>query len=375
MTMSSLYIHIPFCRSKCPYCDFFSVPSEDVPAPYVELLLTHLRRLPREGGALETIFFGGGTPSLLTPSQVAVLLDGAAAHFGLAPRAEVSFEANPGTVSADRLDGYRRAGVNRINFGIQSLHGENLRRLGRIHSAGEARTALENARRAGFVNVGVDLMFALPDQSTSAFLRDLEETLDLAPEHLSLYGLTVEEGTPFQGMQQRGDLRLPDEEVYAESFLGADRLLTERGYRHYEISNYARPGMECRHNLVYWRRRPCLAIGAGAHAFFDRGWGERWAVPQDLSGYGADLAAGRDPAHLVERFDRRGAMAETLYLGLRTAEGVDDEAFVRRFGCGVAEAFADGVSRAGGRLRLEGKRWVLDRESWLLFDTLIAPFL
>ncbi len=218
-------------------------------------------------------------------------------------------------------------------------------------------------------------MFALPGQTRRGLLRELEALLRLEPEHLSCYGLTVEEETPFYHLHRAGGLPLPKEERYAELYHTLHERLTAAGYRHYEISNYARPGRECRHNLRYWSRRSYLGIGAAAHSFCARGWGERLAVPPDLSHYAAQLTAGANPTESLETFDRRGAMAETLYLGLRTESGIAEAEFRNYFGAGVAEAFPAAVARAGERLRLVDGSWRLDVEGWLLYDHLITPFL
>ena len=377
--MSGLYIHIPFCRRKCPYCDFYSVSGQDERlAAYPRLLVKHLELARREGegrGTFETVFFGGGTPSLLPPEAVAGVLDAVRALFGLDPGAEVSLEANPGTVTAASLEDYRRAGVNRLSLGIQSLSQKNLALLERIHSPQQGREAVRLARSAGFDNLSCDLMFALPGQSVEALMEEVDRLLELQPEHLSCYGLTAEEETPFYHLHRSGGLPLPDEETCAGMYLGLHRRLTAAGYRHYEISNYARPGFECRHNLRYWERREYLGVGAGAHSFLERGWGERREVPADLEYFAAALEEGRNPGRTLELFDRCGAMSETLYLGLRTEEGVDETSFRRRFGLGVAEAFPEGVGRAGARLTLAQGRWRLDLDGWLLFDHLISRFL
>jgi oxygen-independent coproporphyrinogen-3 oxidase len=274
-----------------------------------------------------------------------------------------------------RLAGYRQAGVNRLSLGVQSLDDAGLHTLGRVHSAAEAGQAAVWARQAGFANLSLDLMFALPGQTVADLHAEIDRLLALSPEHLSCYGLSVEEQTPFYHLHRRGDLELPDEERYAELFLTLHERLTEAGYEHYEISNYARPGRECRHNLGYWQRQPYLGVGAGAHSFADQGWGARLAVPADLERYARLLASGKDPAEVLETFDRRGAMAETLYLGLRTAAGVDDDRFRQRFGLGVAEAFPAAIEKAGRHLRLRAGRWAFDLDGWLLYDHLITPFL
>lgn len=376
--MPGLYIHIPFCRRKCPYCDFYSVADEGaLLAGYPDLLRKHLEIAARDGwrGPFETVFFGGGTPSLLPPSAVTQILESVREGFGLATGAEVSLEANPGTVSLESLAGYRRAGVNRLSLGIQSLQAEHLAALGRIHSAEQARQAVRWARQAGFDNLSCDLMFALPGQNEEGLQAEVSEFLALEPDHLSCYGLTVEAQTPFYHMHRAGGLDLPDENAYAACFRLLHRCLTAAGYDHYEISNFARPGSACRHNLAYWQRRPYLGIGAGAHSFCGRGWGERSAVANDLAGYAERLSRGEAPGTTLEVFDRRGAMAETLYLGLRTSAGVAEETFRLRFGTGVAEAFPAAVRGAADHLTTTNGSWQFDLEGWLLFDHFIVPFL
>jgi len=377
--MSALYLHIPFCRRKCPYCDFYSVPARaEALRAYPDLLLRHLDIAVGKGAwnrPLATVFFGGGTPSLLPPRDVGRILEKIEILCGLEPGAEITLEANPGTVSFHTLKEYREAGVNRLSLGIQSLGDDNLQLLGRLHTAAEAVSSADVARRSGFDNLAFDLMFGLPGQTVGALRRELDRMLKMEPAHLSCYGLTVEAETPFHHLHRRGDLTLPDEEVFADHFLFIHDHLAEAGFDHYEISNYARQGMECRHNMNYWRRGPYLGIGAGAHSFFSRFWGERWEVPGDLETFRQQIEAGRDPARRLERLTRRQAMGEALFLGLRCREGVAEADFLRRFGSGVAEAFPDAVARAGSRLRLVEGRWRLDIEGWLIFNFLLTPFL
>ncbi|MDY0270233.1 radical SAM family heme chaperone HemW [Trichloromonas sp.] len=378
--MTSLYLHIPFCARKCPYCDFFSTDrhSPALLAEYVERLLQQLNLAAASGmweGPLTTVFFGGGTPSLLTPAQVGRILQAAAARFGFVAGCEISLEANPGTLSPQSLAGYRAAGVNRLSLGAQSLDDQALAQLGRIHSTAEIRQAVAWSRAAGFDNLGLDLIYARPGQSPADLEREIAAFLALEPDHLSCYGLSVEEETPYHDLQRRGGLALPDEQSYARQFTLLHDDLDAAGFHHYEISNYARPGRECRHNLGYWRRQGCLALGAGAHAFDPAGWGRRLTVPGDLAAYGQVLGTGRDPLVELERFDRAGAMAETLYLGLRTAEGIDDRDFAARFGTSLATHFATAIARTGSHLRHEAGRWTFDLSGWLIFDHLILPFL
>ena len=378
--MASLYIHIPFCPRKCPYCDFFST-DRHTPADlesYTGLLLRHLELNaadPAWQGPLTSVFFGGGTPSLLTPAQIARILKSAEARFGFVQDIEISLEANPGTVSLPSLTGYRAAGINRLSLGIQSLNPTRLGQLGRIHSPEEALAAIRLARLAGFDNLSCDLMFALPGQSLADLKEELDRLLGYQPEHLSCYGLTVEEGTPYHAQQDSGSLLLPEDTAYAEHFMALHQHLTGAGFNHYEISNYALPGRQCRHNLGYWQRQSSLGIGAGAHSFDAHNWGRRLSVAPDLDRYRHQLEQRVDPAVELEHFDRRGAMAETLYLGLRTGKGVGEAEFSSRFGESVASAFGSSLRQTSGHLHKNRERWQLDLEGWLIFDHLILPFL
>ncbi|MBE0504377.1 MAG: radical SAM family heme chaperone HemW [Desulfuromonadales bacterium] len=373
-----LYLHTPFCRSKCPYCDFFSIvpQGKQEVENYPALLRQELRQSAKAwDGPLTSIFFGGGTPSLLPIQGIEVILDSARASFGFADEIEISLEANPGTVSPRYLDQLRRAGVNRLSLGIQSLTDEGLGKLGRVHSRQDSLAAITAARNAGFDNLSLDLIYSRPDQDLDTLRGELAQLLELQPRHLSCYGLTIEEGTPFAQMEASGMLTLPDEEDAAAAYRCVHEELTKAGFAHYEISNFARPGYECRHNLGYWRRQPYLGVGAGAHSLSCNGWGERLSVPADLELYRQHLAAGEATAASLEICDQQLAMAETLYLGLRTAEGVSDAAFSRRFGRSVAEVFPTAIARCGERLKHEHGRWSFGLDGWLLYDHLIANFL
>ena len=375
--MSSLYLHIPFCRSKCFYCDFYSqVGSSAQLSDYVELLHTDLRLLAQQSpqSSFETIFFGGGTPSLLSVTQVAGLLRQIEQDFALAADCEISLEANPGTLAAEKLHGYRDAGVNRLSLGVQTFSAERLQQLGRSHAAAEARQSVKLARAAGFNNLNLDLMFSLPGQTCRQLQDDLESLLELPPQHLSLYGLSFESGTELSASLKRGELRENCDEVYAEQYRLLVASMATAGFEHYEISNFARPGKRCRHNQVYWRRQPCLAVGSGAHSFTAAGWGERWQRPE-LDAYRAKLFAGENPGELLERFDRQGAMAESLYLALRTRDGQSRVVFHQQFGVFPEDAFPAAFVQLGERLRLNADHWQFDLEAWLLYDHFISAFL
>ena len=374
--MLGLYLHIPFCLRKCPYCDFFSVPHRGtMVADYVQWLIDDMRQAAgRWPGPVSTLFFGGGTPSLLAPNDVARLLEEVNRLYGLTADVEITLEANPGTLDPGKLAGYRMAGVNRLSIGLQSLDDRRLKLLGRLHDVATGLQAVHDARSVGFDNISCDLMFAVPGQTPEDLLADLDRLLLLEPEHVAVYGLTVEDGTPFATLQASNELTLPDEDAYVAAYRLLHDRLTAAGYDHYEVSNFARPGKRCQHNQRYWQRQAVLGVGAGAHSYRADGWGSRWAVPNDLDGYRADLQAGRDPSHLIENFDRQTAMIETLYLGLRTLKGVDDLAFSDRFGCRVDEAFAQAVERCRPQLQKVDGHWRFDLDGWLLFDSLILNF-
>ncbi len=376
--MAGLYLHIPFCRRKCPYCDFFSITATDQEAAsYAELLVRQLRIAEKQDWPrpFDTIYFGGGTPSLLPPDAVADILRAAMESFGLSNGAEVTLEANPGTVTPQSLAGYLRAGINRLSLGLQSADDRQLAILGRLHDRRDGTAAVQWARQAGFRNISLDLMFALPGQTIADLDRDLDHYLDFAPEHLSCYGLTAEPDTPFHECIASGRLSLPGEEFYAEAFLHVHERLIAAGYEHYEIANYALPGRTCRHNLGYWQRRPCLGIGAGAHSFCAGQWGSRWHVPADLEAYRRTLLAGQEPSECLENFDCRSALSETVYLALRTRHGISDRDLQERFGTGLAEAFPEAVAACRPWLGNRGGQWSMSPEGWLLFDRLILPFL
>jgi oxygen-independent coproporphyrinogen-3 oxidase len=364
---------------KCPYCDFFSLPADpDLLTAYPDLLIAQLEResrMQRWQGPFSTVFFGGGTPSLLQPEAIGRILEQADRLFGLTSRAEISLEANPGTVSLESLSGYRAAGVTRLSFGVQSLNDAYLQRLGRIHTAADARNAVRWARNAGFENLSCDLIFALPHQSPQAALADLKALLDLAPQHLSCYGLGIEPDTVFAQQLDTGELHPASEEIYAEMFCQLHSQLTNAGFEHYEISNYARPGKACLHNLNTWQRHPYLGLGPGAHSFCDSEWGARRFVPPDLETYIAAVTTGLDPTVCLETFDRSGAMAETAYLGLRCTEGVEDAGFFNRFGTRFTDAFPQAIARCGEHLTRQHGYWNLDLQGWLLFDHFISGFL
>lgn len=376
-----LYLHIPFCRRKCPYCAFVSRESHEDPGGYADLLQAEMRLAslgPAPETPLESIYFGGGTPSLLEPGRAAGLIRLAAETFGLAESAEITLEANPGTVDLERLAGFRDAGVNRLSIGVQSFDDRMLIALGRIHTARQARDAFTAARLAGFDNIGIDLIHALPGQTKAMWLTELEQALLLAPEHMSIYGLTIEEGTPFAERYGEVTPLLPDEELAAEMFEAADGLLTSHGYEHYEIANYALPGCRSRHNSGYWHRDGYLGLGAGAHSFLrDAGFGTRFSNTPDLEEYADAIRHGKLPRLDVTPLTREDAMAECMFLGLRMADGVLFDSFRREFGADMELVYARELSELAdlGLIVRDDAGIHLTRRGMLLSNRVFMRFL
>jgi len=375
----SIYIHIPFCLRKCSYCDFNSYDNPDISPPaYVELLRSEISATAA-GLALQpapTLYFGGGTPSILRPAEIARLIAAVSSCCGLAEDAEVTLEANPGTITLASLEGYLAAGVNRLSIGVQSLDDAELQLLGRIHSAAEARAAIAMARKAGFGNIGIDLMHSLPGQSMATWRSTLSEAVAMGPQHISAYGLTAEEGTPFAAMVAQGSMHLPEEDLAAEMFELTAELLLQTGYEHYEIANFALPGFRSRHNQVYWRRGDYLGIGAGAHSFLrSPGFGIRWENPAKLADYAAGAMEGRKLDGTMS-ISRREAMAEFFFLGLRLTAGVDPGRFNEEFGVNVEAAFPGVLERQikSGLMVMEGRMLRLTPRGLLLANRVMQEF-
>ena len=377
--MSSIYLHIPFCSRKCPYCDFFSqVGTQQQIDEYVDLLDLNVRILQQKNPLsppFETIFFGGGTPSLLSAKQIEKILNRIHQTFGIKSAAEITLEANPGTINLQKLQGYRQAGINRLSLGIQSLNDQNLQFLGRIHSAKQAQESIVTARTAGFGNLNLDLIFALSSQSLTQLEQEISALLNFNPEHISLYGLSFEEGTNFSARLKSGEITACEENLYADQYLLLHKKLHAAGYEHYEISNFARPGKRCQHNQVYWQRRNCMAIGAGSHSFIETEWGERWHIPTDLKSYKKLLFHDKDPARLLEIYDQQGAMKEFAYLALRTSHGVDLQEFKQKFNLHFDQVFPTALNKVGPYLQPNDHRYNLEPNGWLLYDHLVSHFL
>lgn len=344
---TGVYIHIPFCRQKCHYCDFNSYPGmEGLFVPYVEALGREMALVGQHVGPLraETLYIGGGTPTVLPPALLARVIALCKEHIPWRKGAEVTVEANPGTVDAPYLEKLLSLGVQRLSLGAQSFHDDELALLGRIHRASDVADAVQDARRAGFRNINLDLIYGLPGQTLDRWHRSLEEAISLEPEHISLYALTLEEHTPLARRIAQGELPPPDDDAAADMYILAEEALASAGYHHYEISNWAKPGFQCRHNLRYWRNLPYIGLGAGAHSW----WGSRrWHNVAHPAAYIRRLestpSASPFPSPAAEggeAIDLRTEMAETVILGLRLVEeGVRFTDFTARFGRDLREVY------------------------------------
>ncbi len=320
LTSSGLYVHIPFCKTKCPYCDFYSITSSDLIPAYLEALEKESCLYQDSFSPFDSFYLGGGTPSLLDGPQLSALVACLRRQFDFASETEFTIEANPDDITPEKLRLFRDLGVNRLSVGVQSWADQELTFLGRRHTARQAEQALTWARAAGFTNLGVDLIYALPGQTAACWLKTLKKTLEFSPEHLSCYQLTLEAGTPLGARQVQGQIKPLPEETERDLFLKTSRFLTEQGYIHYEISNFARSeAFYSRHNRKYWRHAPYLGLGPAAHSFHG---GKRWWNHRSLDRYCQALALGGAPVAGSETLTAAQLHLESLYLGLRTKEGV-----------------------------------------------------
>jgi putative oxygen-independent coproporphyrinogen III oxidase len=320
ITSAGLYVHTPFCGSKCPYCDFYSIIDDSLISGYLAALDTEARLYRDQFPAFDSLYLGGGTPSWLGNVHLVDLMKNLRQCFQFAPDSEITIEANPEDITADKLALVQDLGVNRLSLGVQSFDEAELRFLGRRHTAAQTRRALALIRAAGFTNLGLDLIYGLPGQTTAAWLKTLETALSFAPEHLSCYQLTLAEDTPMGRMAAAGEVGLPDEETQREFFLLTRQFLQERGYLHYEVANFAREeGFRCRHNVKYWTHVPYLGLGPAAHSFQA---GRRWWNFSSVEKYCATLNAGRPPVAGAESLTPAQIRLEAFYLGFRTQEGV-----------------------------------------------------
>lgn len=374
---TGVYIHIPFCRSKCLYCDFPSLAGCET--LYQDYTAALCREITGRGGMfsharVDTVYIGGGTPTLLSDKQLFSIVDSLNLHWHIEETAEFSIEANPGTVDLAKLMFLRSLGINRLSFGAQSFNDNILLSLGRSHSAREAAEAVNMAQQAGFNNINVDLMYGLPGQAMTDWEDTIRTALRLGVRHISAYGLKVEEGTPFFMRQQQGLLALPTEETEETMYDFVAEYLPQQGFCRYEISNYALPGYECRHNLKYWHYQPYAGLGAGAHSFSD---GRRIANTAVIGDYIRNASQGGMPSVAEECISNDDAMAEFIFLALRTTGGVSLLEFVSRFGVDFKQRYSREISRLAreGMLELSRDRAFLTSRGMKFGNVAFAAFL
>lgn len=378
-----LYLHIPFCRAKCAYCDFYSLPcagksdAAKLINRYTDALLLHMEDYSDAAAdrAVDTVFIGGGTPTAIPCVRLLDLIDGVRYNFNLAEDAEITLESNPATAGRSELAKLRRAGVNRLSMGLQSSDDRELVALSRIHSVADFDDAFRAARSAGFDNINLDLMYGIPLQTPESLRRTLEYAVSIAPEHISLYGLKVEDGTPFAA--KKDELGLPDEDSEFEMYSSSVEFLAENGYAQYEISNFAREGYECRHNLKYWHCEEYLGLGPAAHSYFG---GCRFAFRRDIEAYITAMeepeSAGRllSESSVISPEERVG---EYIMLGLRLSEGIDAGDFNARFGLDFEKMYAKYIKLFinGGFMRSAGGRYSLTPKGMFVSNYIISTLL
>ena len=371
-----LYLHMPFCVRKCAYCDFLSFPSgAKTQRMYAKRLMEDIVVMGKRYGEIpvETIFIGGGTPSVPDSGLIVEIMEHVRHAFHVVDGAEISMEANPGTVTREKLTDYRKAGINRLSFGLQSANDRELKLLGRIHTWAEFLESFTLARECGFANLNIDLMSALPGQTCESWKETLSRVTDLDPEHISAYSLIIEEGTPFGERygSEEGRKLLPDEDSEREMYHETKRFLKDCGYERYEISNYAKPGRECRHNIGYWTGVPYLGLGLGASSYLD---GCRFTVNPDMKQY---LEEKPGMFTDIEKLTKKDMEEEFFYVGLRMTAGVSLSEFERRFGISAKEVYP-GLMETFVKekaARFEGDRFVLTDYGLDVSNYIMAQFL
>jgi len=384
-----LYLHLPYCRKKCPYCSFASTEGGlSQEREYTDSLKLEFEKILKneqidKNIKVESIYFGGGTPSLFTPSLIGELIEATRGRLTAGADTEITLEINPDSATKEGLQELKGYGVNRLSFGLQSLNDQELKTLGRLHTAEQAIHSFTVARELGFTNIGVDVISGIPKSSVSEFKKTLDKVIELRPEHISVYDLTIEDGTPFARALNNGSLILTDEENGRELFLMTIERLEAAGFEHYEISNFARPSRQSRHNTRYWNGGDYIGLGASAHSFTkvrvqkdstDQGFGRRWWNVKDSAQYIKLIGVGSSPVSGEESLTKQQAIAEAIMLGLRQSRGIDERAFKELFHGSVQEYLVqkrllNGAGNSGGAKRLiysSNGRLRLTKEGMLL---------
>lgn len=374
-----LYIHVPFCIRKCLYCDFISYPNNDeAVAKYLQGIVQEISlyqtQLSPQQRQVETIFIGGGTPTILNTRDLEKILDAVYVNFEVISGAEITIEGNPGTVNWDSLRDIRGLGVNRISFGAQAFQDSLLASIGRIHFVQDIYDSVHMARKVGFDNINIDLMFALPGQTMGDWEESLSAAVNLDIEHISAYSLKIEEGTPLQILRDKGKLQLVDEDLELLMMERAQEILREKGYQHYEISNYAKEGYQCRHNLIYWHNQEYLGLGPGA---FSRMENQRYNNYSVISDYCNKVEKGKLPIENRELLTKEMEISETVFLALRLAEGVNCDEFQKRFGVSFTDLFGNTIDKfiQQGLLKWQGDNLKLTQRGLPIANMIFSEFL
>lgn len=375
MTAAGLYVHIPFCSSRCSYCDFATGLYEGQLAErYVAALVEEVRASQHSGARLDTIYFGGGTPSLLSPAQLDRILATLSERFEIDPDSEVTLEINPGSVTLEKLEAFRSLGINRASFGAQTFDDRELAKLGRSHTAADALKTFADLRRAGFRNVSFDLIAGLPGQTLEGWQRNIEQALELSPEHLSFYLLEVHSGTPLAEHIRRGLQPVPDDDLASVMYEWMLEHASIAGYEHYEISNLCRAGFHSRHNVKYWTAEPYFGFGCSAHSYDGRM--RRWSNHRDVLKYVEMIENGECAVVEEQELSETDVRAEALFLGMRMMRGVDVRRYRESFGVDLREAHAADLDRfrKAGLLEFDGDLIRLTRTGALLSNEVFAAF-
>ena len=378
--LGGIYIHIPFCLKKCSYCDFYSVTDFSKIIRFLEALKREMQMYGRMPYTFDSLYIGGGTPSVLSSVDISQIIETAFRYFNIQPVTETTLEANPGTVTLEDLREYYQYGINRLNIGVQSFQNGNLRLLGRIHSGNDGHLAVKWARQAGFDNIGLDLIFGLPGQDKVNWLNDLRQASNLEPEHLSCYMLTCESGTPLAKDVKKGRIRWAAEGMILDLFNTAIDFLTARNFLHYEVSNFARKvgahhqPRTSRHNLKYWTFAPYIGLGPSAHSFLEP---ERYWNHRSLATYVRQIEDGKSAMVEKESLTKTQIAIESIYLGLRTTWGIDLAEFQAKFGINFVNAFSNPITELEGQGMIEINKGhcVLTRTGLLFIDSIASMFI
>jgi oxygen-independent coproporphyrinogen III oxidase len=373
---AGIYLHIPFCATRCHYCNFATGGYEsDLARRYIAALSKEIEDAPSRPAmrSVDTLYFGGGTPTTLSIEQISGLVETCRKKFDIDPGAEITIEANPGSVSGDYLEKLRALGINRLSFGVQSFDDLELQMIGRTHSAQDAREAVRIARSAGFANLSIDLIAGLPEQKMETWRTNLDEAFQLAPDHLSVYLLELYRDAPLLHRIERGELRAIDEELTVEMYFALMDEAERLGFEQYEISNWARPGCSSRHNLKYWMGAPYWAFGVSAAGFDGQ---SRWSNTRNIHDYLEKVEGGHSPVSEREELDDEDRQSEALFLGLRLRDGVDLQAHRRRFGVSVVDRYRDELERlrGAGLIEVSDENIVISRKGKVLANEVFAAF-